>query len=75
MTGLTISEMAEMISKSEKRKIDKNAVLQRLFVAKIKPITKEAIYDTSALKAISNVRGRGRPKKITEPSRGKRAKK
>ena len=36
---------------------------QRLFVAKIKPITREAIYDKSALEAIRNVPGKGRPKK------------
>ena len=57
MTGITISEMAKELG------IDKNAVLQRLFVAKIKPITKEALYDNSALEAIRNVPGKGRPKK------------
>jgi predicted ArsR family transcriptional regulator len=58
MVGITISEMAKELG------IDKNAVLQRLFVAKIKPITKEALYDSSALEAIRNVPGKGRPKKI-----------
>jgi hypothetical protein len=29
----------------------------------IKPITKEALYDVSALEAIRNVPGRGRPAK------------
>jgi predicted ArsR family transcriptional regulator len=58
MTGITISEMAKELG------IDKNAVLQRLFVAKIKPITKEALYDNSALEVIRNVPGKGRPKKI-----------
>jgi predicted ArsR family transcriptional regulator len=57
MTGLTIKEMAETLN------IDPNAVKQRLFQAGIKPITKDALYDKSALKAIRNVSGRGRPKK------------
>ena len=56
-TGITISQMAGELG------IEKNAVLQRLFVAGIKPITKEAIYPKSALEAIRNVPGKGRPKK------------
>ena len=43
--------------------IERNAVMQRLFVAKIKPVTKEAMYDKSALEAIRNVPGKGRPPK------------
>jgi hypothetical protein len=35
--------------------IEKNAVLQRLFVAGIKPLTKEAIYPEAALEAIRSV--------------------
>jgi len=42
--------------------IEKNTVLQRLYVAKIKPLTKEAIYPKSALESIRNVPGKGRPK-------------
>ena len=61
MKGITVSEMAKELG------IDKNAVAQRLFVAKIKPITKEAIYHESALEAIRNVPGKGRPKKQPEP--------
>jgi len=56
ITGITISEMAKELG------IKRNAVLQRLYVAGIKPITKEAIYPESALEAIRNVPGRGRPK-------------
>ena len=56
MIGLTISEMAEIL------RIEKNTVLQRLYVAKIKPLTKEAIYPKSALETIRNVPGKGRPK-------------
>ena len=48
--------------------IEKNAVLQRLYVAGIKPITKEAIYSETALKAISSVKGKGRPKKQVNKS-------
>jgi predicted ArsR family transcriptional regulator len=57
MKGITISEMAEELG------IVKNAVAQRLFVAKIKPLTREALYALSALEAIRNVPGKGRPKK------------
>jgi len=55
--GWTTSEMATELD------IEPNAVRQRLYVAKIKPITTEAIYDKSALDAIRNVPGKGRPKK------------
>ena len=57
MEGLTITEMAAELG------IAPNTVMQRLFVAKIKPVTKEAIYDKSALEAIRDVPGKGRPKK------------
>ena len=73
MTGITISEMAEKLG------IEKNTVLQRLYVAKIKPKTREAIYDNSALEAIRNVPGKGRPPKAKQPekpaSKSKKAKK
>jgi len=57
MEGLTITEMAAELG------IAPPAVKQRLFVAKIKPVTKEAIYDKSALEAIRNVPGKGRPRR------------
>jgi hypothetical protein len=57
MDGLTVAEMAEILG------IAPNAVAQRLFVAKIKPLTKDAIYDRSALDAIRDVAGKGRPRK------------
>ena len=60
VTGITISVMAEELG------IEKNAVLQRLYVAKIKPLSKEAIYPESALEAIRNVPGKGRPKKTVD---------
>jgi len=43
---------------------------QRLFVAKIKPITREAIYEKSALEAIRNVPGKGRPPKPKPEGQG-----
>jgi len=61
MEGFTVAEMAEILG------IAPNAVAQRLFVAKIKPVTKEALYDKSALEAIRNVPGKGRPRKTSEP--------
>jgi predicted ArsR family transcriptional regulator len=60
MKGITISEMAKELG------IDKNAVAQRLFVAKIKPLSREALYALSALEAIRNVPSKGRPKKQPE---------
>jgi hypothetical protein len=60
MKGLTITEMATELG------LAPNAVMQRLYVAGIKPISKEAIYDPSALEAIRNVPGKGRPKKVTD---------
>jgi len=57
MEGLTIKEMAEILG------ILPNTVQQRLLVAKIKPLTKDAVYDKSALDLIRNVPGKGRPRK------------
>jgi hypothetical protein len=57
MEGLTAEEMGKIL------KIEENTVLQRLYVAGIKPLTKKAVYDKSALEAIRNVPGKGRPKK------------
>jgi predicted ArsR family transcriptional regulator len=57
MTGLTISEMAKILG------ITPDSVLKRLQRAKIKPINREVLYDESALEAIRNVPGRGRPPK------------
>jgi predicted ArsR family transcriptional regulator len=57
MEGLTIKEMAEILE------ITPEAVKQRLFVAKISPITKDAVYDKSALEVIRDVPGKGRPRK------------
>jgi predicted transcriptional regulator len=68
MEGYTISEMAKELG------IAPNTVMQRLFVAKIKPITKEALYGKAALEAIRNVPGKGRPKKAVpgpEPAKPK----
>jgi hypothetical protein len=69
--GLTINEMAEMLD------LPRNTVVQRLHVAGIKPITKEAIYDKSALEAIRSVPGKGRPPKAkpepqAKPKKGKK---
>jgi hypothetical protein len=59
MEGYTISEMAKELG------IAPNTVMQRLYVAKIKPITKEALYDKSAIESIRNVPSKGRPKRAT----------
>ena len=61
MEGLTIKEMAEILG------IPPETVKQRLFVAKITPLTKDAVYDRSALELIRNVPGKGRPRKGKPP--------
>jgi predicted ArsR family transcriptional regulator len=68
MEGLTIKEMADILN------LEPNTVKQRLFVAKIKPMTKDALYDKSALDTIKNIQ-MGRPKKAPEPSQPGKAKK
>jgi hypothetical protein len=60
MNGLTIKEMAETLG------LGQPAVKMRLRVAGIKPIEyagPTAIYDRSALEAIRDVPGKGRPPK------------
>jgi hypothetical protein len=57
MEGFTAEEMGKILG------IEENTVLQRLYVAGIKPLTKKAVYDKSALEAIRNVPGKGRPPK------------
>jgi len=57
MTGMTASEMAE------KSGLKLKTVKKRLEAAKIKPITKEALYDDTAYEIILNSPSRGRPKK------------
>jgi hypothetical protein len=53
--GYTIAEMAELLH------IPYETAKVRLFRAKIKPITKDAIYDKSALDKIKDTK-MGRPK-------------
>jgi hypothetical protein len=57
MTGITSSEMAAALGLKIK------TVKKRLETAGIKPKTKEAVYDNSALKVIRNAPPRGRPRK------------
>ena len=58
---MTASEMAE------KSGLKLKTVKKRLEAAKIKPLTKEAVYDESAYEIILNAPPRGRPKKKREP--------
>lgn len=53
---ITIQEMAK------KLKVEPNTVKQRLFQHGIKPVSKDALYDLSALDAIKDT-SMGRPKK------------
>jgi hypothetical protein len=52
----TAREMAEILG------INLKAANLRIFRAGIKPVSKDALYDESALEAIRNVPGKGRPK-------------
>jgi len=55
--GYTIAEMAEIVG------IPYGTAKSRLHRAGVKPITKEALYDKSALKVLKDTSGKGRPKK------------
>jgi hypothetical protein len=66
---LTISEMAERLE------ITYLTAKQRLLRAGIKPVTKDVLYDKSALETIRNVPGKGRPPKAKQPEAGKKPKK
>ena len=63
---LTIPEIAQKLG------ITYITAKQRLLRAGIKPVAKDAIYPESAIEAIRNVPGRGRPptpkRKTTDPS-------
>jgi hypothetical protein len=63
--GYTITELSKTLN------ITSVTVRQRLHIAGIKPLTKEAIYPKSALEAIRNVPGRGRPPKAKPEDRNK----
>jgi hypothetical protein len=70
MEGYTMSEMAELLD------VPVKTVNMRLFRAGIKPMTKDALYDKSALETIRNVPGKGRPKKTPEePAKAKKPRK
>jgi DNA-directed RNA polymerase specialized sigma24 family protein len=55
--GLTITEMAKMLG------ISYGTAKSRLVRGGIKPKTKEALYDESALEFLKNTPGKGRPRK------------
>jgi predicted ArsR family transcriptional regulator len=67
---ITVQEMAKKLG------ISANTVNQRLFQKGIKPISKDALYELSALKAIKDT-VMGRPKKVAgpEPVKPKKGKK
>jgi hypothetical protein len=71
MNGLSIAEMAKTLG------IGAPATKMRLRVAGVKPkgyVGQAAIYDESALEAIRNVPGKGRPSKAKPeaPKKGKK---
>ena len=61
MEGYTAKEMADILG------IKLKAAKLRIFREGIKPITKDALYDKSALEILRNTPSRGRPKKATAP--------
>jgi hypothetical protein len=65
---ITVKEMADILE------ITTNTVNQRLFQSGIKPISKDALYEISALEIIKNTT-MGRPKNPKTPDKGKPAKK
>jgi predicted ArsR family transcriptional regulator len=62
---LTVKEMAA------KLEISPNTAKHRIFQLGIRPVSVDALYDTSALEAIRNVPGKGRPPKAkpTKPAK------
>ncbi|GHV89893.1 hypothetical protein AGMMS50268_03960 [Spirochaetia bacterium] len=61
MEGYTLSEMAEILE------IKPDSVLKRLQKKGIKPISREVLYEKSALDMINDDPGPGRPKKDKKP--------
>jgi predicted ArsR family transcriptional regulator len=64
---LTVKEMAQELG------ISTNTAKHRIFQLGIKPVATDALYEISALEAIRNVPGKGRPPKarpITTPRAG-----
>jgi hypothetical protein len=57
MEGYTLTELSELLG------LPYNTVKTRVFRAKIRPITKDALYDKAVLKILKNTPGRGRPAK------------
>ncbi|MDR0301055.1 MAG: hypothetical protein LBI04_01940 [Treponema sp.] len=57
MTGLTASEMAKILGRKVK------TVRQQIFLAGIKPKTKEAVYGDEVLEILRAIKPQGRPKK------------
>jgi len=66
VTGLTIQEIADTLG------IPYKTAHKRLETAKIKPLTKEAIYPESALEAIRNIKMGRRPGNTASPGRPKK---
>jgi predicted ArsR family transcriptional regulator len=60
MEGMTVSEIAKEL------KISVDAARKRIETAKVKPITREAIYDKSVLEILSNKKMGRPPKKDKE---------
>jgi hypothetical protein len=61
---ITVQEMAKKLG------VPANTVNQRLFQKGIKPVSKDALYELSALDAIKDI-PMGRPKKAAEPEPAK----
>ena len=65
MNGLTLSEISKELG------IPVNTLRQRITRLGIKPLSQEAIYPPEVLDILRNVPGKGRPRKTTEPDKGR----
>ncbi|MCL2800519.1 MAG: hypothetical protein FWD28_02000 [Treponema sp.] len=61
---ITVKEMAKKLG------VETNTIKQRLYQQGIKPVSKDALYDVSALEAIKDT-VIGRPKKEEAPAKAK----
>jgi len=68
MEGLTAKEMAKILG------ITYDNCRKRIAKAKVKPITKDAIYSPDAVEILRNTAPVGRPKKQPEPAKIKNKK-
>jgi len=60
---ITVADMAERLG------IEPNTIKQRLYKSKVKPLSRDALYEISALDIVRNVKPVGKPKATNKPVR------